>query len=146
MTINTTSSGKAEKSPIPGKKMLTHLPWMLLMTAMTIISSMSRVPVPNLRFQHLDKILHFTAFAVLGWLLCRSWEKSFSLSMKRNRFMLFAIAIIIGGAFAVIDEIHQSFVPGRDASVWDLLFDWLGIWSAAMIYHARFKKTKPSEN
>jgi VanZ family protein len=33
----------------------------------------------------------------------------------------------------VVDEIHQSFVPGRDANVWDWVADTLGALAGAGI-------------
>lgn len=37
-----------------------------------------------------------------------------------------AFAVLIAGTYGVIDEIHQSFVPGRDCSVLDIVNDFLG--------------------
>ena len=37
------------------------------------------------------------------------------------------MTIIAGFSFACIDELHQSFIRGRDCSVEDLSFDFLGI-------------------
>ena len=39
--------------------------------------------------------------------------------------MLFAM--IIGTLYGVSDEFHQSFVPGRTASIWDLAADSIGV-------------------
>ena len=36
------------------------------------------------------------------------------------------LALVVAAAYAGTDEFHQSFVPGREASVWDVLIDTVG--------------------
>jgi len=43
------------------------------------------------------------------------------------------VAAAIAFAFAVSDEIHQSFVPGRVSDPIDVLVDSLGIWAALFL-------------
>ena len=43
--------------------------------------------------------------------------------------------------FSVTDEFHQSFVPGRDASIWDVLADDVGGFLAAVMLFWRDRKT-----
>jgi len=55
-----------------------------------------------------------------------------------NRFLIVGV-IALGVGIA--DEIHQAYVPGRDASVTDVLLDMVGI--ALVLYFAfRLFKTK----
>ncbi|RWR13598.1 VanZ family protein [Siminovitchia fortis] len=61
------------------------------------------------------KLVHLGAFGLLAVLLFNSFEKS--------RFLL---AWVITTVYAATDEIHQSFVPDRTASVWDVVLDSLG--------------------
>ena len=44
------------------------------------------------------------------------------------------LAVLIVSAFGVTDEWHQSFVPGRDADVFDWLSDTLGAALAVVLY------------
>jgi VanZ family protein len=44
------------------------------------------------------------------------------------------ITIILGTLYGLGDEWHQAFVPGREASLWDALFDSLGVLTAAGTY------------
>jgi VanZ family protein len=69
-----------------------------------------------------DKLAHFAAYALLALLVARAFGGSTSLRGLR----LFAIASIVAALYGVSDEIHQSFVPGRDASVEDALADAAG--------------------
>jgi len=63
------------------------------------------------------------------------WLKSFAPGKKRQQPRTF-LALILAGLvlFAVSDEFHQSFVPGRSASVMDVGLDLLGILFALSVY------------
>ncbi len=52
---------------------------------------------------------------------------------KRNR-KLFLFGSLIALAYGIIDEIHQFFVPGRFSTFEDVIFDFIGISLAFMIY------------
>ena len=73
-----------------------------------------------------DKLAHFAAYAVLGYLLVRAHAAA--------RWPLWAAAAV-GLAYALSDELHQSFVPGRSAEVADWVADALGV-AAALAFHS----------
>ena len=62
----------------------------------------------------LRKIAHFCEYAVLGLLLVRATRRD-------------ALAFGLGVAYAASDELHQHFVPGRQAAVRDVLVDAAGV-------------------
>ena len=62
----------------------------------------------------LRKIAHAAEYAVLGVLLLRAVGKE-------------PPAAAIGIAYAVTDEVHQAFVPGRHGAVMDVLIDAVGV-------------------
>lgn len=72
----------------------------------------------------LDKLAHFVEYAVLGFLLCRGLGKS------SWRWIL---ALALAAFYGFIDELHQSFVPSREASGWDLLADGVGAFVGAWL-------------
>tara|TARA_B100000614_G_scaffold238783_1_gene237858 strand:- start:6 stop:365 length:360 start_codon:yes stop_codon:yes gene_type:complete len=93
-----------------------------------IISLLSHTPNDNfpesdIGFSNTDKIFHFVEFFILGLLIQLSLHEREISSQKVIVFM----TIIVGFSFACIDELHQSFIRGRDCSVEDLSFDFLGI-------------------
>lgn len=67
----------------------------------------------------LDKVVHFGLYAVLGYLVARA------LSVPRTRIALFAALAGIT-VFGLLDEVHQAWIPGREASVADWIADLLG--------------------
>lgn len=67
------------------------------------------------------KIAHFTAYAVLGALLCVSiYHAPFAVSKP----CLWPMTIC--AVFAVTDEYHQTFVDGRAGQLKDVIIDSLG--------------------
>ena len=70
----------------------------------------------------LRKAAHAAEFAVLGFLLLRALGRE-------------VVALALGIAYAVSDELHQHFVPGRQGSVLDVALDSLGV--AAGVYVVR---------
>ena len=73
----------------------------------------------------LDKVGHFGAYLVLGWLLARG----------AARLALSAwLPILIGAAYGITDELHQTLVPGRSASFGDFVADGLGSVAGVLLY------------
>lgn len=62
---------------------------------------------------------HFGEYMVLGALLCLTL-RSFGLMRKW-------LPWLIGAAYAVTDEVHQSFAPGRVCDPLDMMIDALGV-------------------
>lgn len=83
------------------------------------------------QLQHIvRKIAHFTLYLCGGILIYRA-----TFSLKRlldpNRYHLLkftkTISIVMGGIYAISDEIHQFFIPGRSCEIKDMLIDTSGI-------------------
>lgn len=67
------------------------------------------------------KTAHFTIYAILGGLL------SFTLfSFGLEKVKLYIISVVLSGLYAVSDEIHQYFVPGRACMIRDMILDTCG--------------------
>jgi VanZ family protein len=62
------------------------------------------------------KVTHVVMFAVLGLLAWRAFE-----TWRPQRAATWAWLFVT--LYAASDEFHQHFVPGRTASVWDVLLD-----------------------
>lgn len=105
------------------------LAWAAVLGYMGIIfylSAKPSVPIPAL-FPHQDKVFHFAEYLGLAFLAAHATGRG----LFRRRFW---IALGIAAVYGLSDEIHQSFVPGRDASVADWLADTVGAWVGAYLY------------
>ena len=67
------------------------------------------------------KNAHFFAYLVLGVLVINALRRSGIYSYKSV-----ALTLIVCGLYAISDEIHQLFVPGRDGQVKDVIIDSAG--------------------
>ncbi|MFI5280514.1 MAG: VanZ family protein [Gemmatimonadales bacterium] len=67
-----------------------------------------------------DKVVHFCMYGMLGLLLARVGVLE---RWSRQRMVL---TVVMVSVFGVLDELHQLFIPGRDAEVGDWVMDTLG--------------------
>jgi hypothetical protein len=79
--------------------------------------------------QGLDKVAHFLAFSGLGLLVC---ALSFKLSPKLT-IPLFSMPLLIVTLSGIIEESYQIYIPGRAASLLDLLADVCGAVCAVLL-------------
>ena len=91
------------------------------------------------------KSAHFLSYFAMG-LFCILAYNTYELSL-RNKFLFSAATCV---AFAISDEIHQLFVPGRSGEIRDVLIDTAGILLAALIvsviiYLRKLRKEKKNE-
>lgn len=112
---------------------LRFLPYLVGVIAIWLVSSLERAPVPELLvFWHSDKLLHIGAYALLA---------SLALFAVHSRGWGALAAVAMSALYGCIDELHQSFVPGRSSSGLDLLADLagallgVGVWMAVRRRH-----------
>lgn len=115
------------------KKLLFRVPAPLIALAIVLLSSQSTLPLPQSIFG-VDKIAHAIAFGSLAgaialWVPARRWTAPASW-----RFICIVAAIAI--LYGISDEIHQSFVPGRFPSIYDVIADALGALAGAAVMRA----------
>ncbi len=74
------------------------------------------------------KLAHFSIYTVVGFSVM-GFMCTFDI---RNIFKLL-ISFVVGVTYAVSDEVHQYFIPGRNASVVDVGIDSLGVLTGIFI-------------
>lgn len=113
-----------------------------------MIVAMSSIPsesLPSGEVWSYDKVIHLCEYAVLAALLVRA------LSLGPPGLACgaaFGVAVAVAIAFGVSDEWHQSFTPGRDSSLGDVLADAAGsaIGAAAAIgYRVQRRRARHSQ-
>ena len=121
-----------------GKNMQTHLKrfvlcWLPLILYCLFIYIQSANPSPEQipSFPFVDKVLHFAAYGIMGILFYRAYQ---TLRIKDNRQMLAVLSVVSASLYGISDEIHQSFVPFREAEVADVIVDIIGAVIGVCLY------------
>jgi len=95
------------------------VPALLALGEMGLLWWLSDQPATGMGLPHpWDKGAHFLAYGLLGFLLGVAFGD-------------FRPALLLAALYGVVDEWHQSFVPGREAFGLDLLADFLGAYFGA---------------
>lgn len=81
-------------------------------------------PITPFRFQGMDKVAHAVAYGICAILVRRAALPSPGATL---------IGWLVPVLYGTTDEFHQSFVPGRDMSFWDVVADAAGAALALMI-------------
>jgi len=104
-----------------------------------LVSSIAKFPDSTPSFFGADKLAHFVEYGLFGLLISR-WLHS--LTKPFFKLHAFWITSAFGILYGLSDEWHQSFILGREASLWDVLFDGLGTLTAAGIYLLLRERTR----
>lgn len=72
------------------------------------------------------KSAHVTEYAILGLLVWRALQKPSATNSGGWLWPRAGLALVIVALYAASDELHQAFVPTRQASIWDVLLDTTG--------------------
>lgn len=86
------------------------------------------------------KLAHFTEYAILTTLGYRACSKA--LNQIPTTALKFALFVSI--LFAISDEFHQAFEPGRTSLITDVFIDGLGASFAALLLLRFAVRTQPS--
>jgi VanZ family protein len=97
-----------------------------LLVAMATIFILSHQPGDTLQLPSipgLDKVAHAVIYGVLAASALYAFTPNSTQYDPRARA---AAVVVFCVLFGLVDEYHQSFIPGRWASGWDLVADGLG--------------------
>ena len=104
--------------------------WLPPLALMALIFALSAQPNLSSGLGLIDlvgrKIVHMAEFGAL----CTLWWRALVPSLRFHRALAAAAAVAV--LYAVSDEWHQSLVPGRIGSPWDVLIDAAGVGLASL--------------
>jgi len=117
------------------------LPAALVMAVIFVFSSIAGPDLPNLGL--LDLVGKKAAHVLVYGLLAAAFWYAFEWRRDLRR-----LAWLLAVLYAVTDELHQSFTPGRhpwwlDVVVFDALGALLGLWLAGMLIRPRPEADNP---
>ena len=91
--------------------------WWLAMLLVTSVPGDMVPALPDLGFR-IDRVVHFGMYAVQGVLIARA--------LGRRAPTVLLLAWLVLSVVGALDEVHQMWLPGREAEVGDWMMDALG--------------------
>ena len=129
---------KRNHSLISNKSLLilSKLPLLAASVGIFYFSSLPQPPFVLTSFQWQDKFLHLSAYFAYG--ICIAFAVHMHQRISSKQKMTFIG--FIGCVYALSDEFHQSFVPGRTSEIGDIIADWIGVFLAISLYRLFIKR------
>lgn len=125
-------------------KVIFLVPSIICSFTIFILSHQPNMQLDYTGFVFEDKLWHFIAYACLG----SSIFYAVSNISKKNISRLILNSLIICSIFALSDEIHQYFIPGRMFELSDIIADIFGALTAIIVYSLiyKWKNARTMEN
>ncbi len=111
-------------------KWIQALPFIIYTIAIFYVSNQPQAPFDVNIFWSFDKVLHLFAYFIY-YICCIFFINA--LSKKYTKLKPEKYSLIISMVFAISDEFHQYFIPGRSAEIGDILADFTGIFLAFLL-------------
>lgn len=101
---------------------------------MGLIFCLSSFPLPIkvLSFSYLDKLFHVLEYGILASLIYLALRDT-----NTTKHHLFGLAFAIAFLYGIADEIHQYFVRGREADLFDVLADGIGALGFSLVLYLK---------
>ena len=92
-------------------------------SAIIFVISGKQTAGPGFYFPGIDKIFHLVEYTPFGFLIFRAL-KGYQTSSSDTKILVWTVILTL--CYGITDEIHQHFVPNRQADVLDVLADTVG--------------------
>jgi VanZ family protein len=109
--------------------------WLPPLVLMAVIFFLSAQPSLDSGLGAVDVVGRKLVHLAIYGLLCFLWWRAFATVTGSGRAAL--AALLVASAYAVTDEVHQSFVEGRSGTVLDWAIDTAGAGLAALRLRSR---------
>jgi VanZ family protein len=107
-----------------------------MLTGIFLLSNQPSLDILPPLFPMQDKVLHTGEFFLLGISLLLN--RDLCARRRYSVLIVFAFGALWGG----LDEIHQSFIPGRDCSLGDFAADVVGLSLAMTLRQLRLRRRR----
>ena len=99
--------------------------WLPIIIYCLLIFIQSSFPYPERlpKLSNMDKVANFIEYTVLGALFLRAFR---TLQFKYKNRLLIVLSIIASIVYGLSDELHQYYIPYRNASFMDFAADTAG--------------------
>jgi VanZ family protein len=89
---------------------------------------------------HIRKVGHFVGYGLIGLAWLRAWW----MTLPHSRFLEDAFLALLGTSLiASMDELHQSYMPNRTGTPWDILLDCCGALTLQLLVYIYLRTMRP---
>ncbi len=101
--------------------------WLIALLVLTYTPTMpnTKIELDDGHYIRLDYFGHLVFYALLIIFLFL-WKRDFRTSRKRLLYCCIVV-LLVGGAFAILNEVFQQFIPGRTYNPVDMFYNVMGI-------------------
>ena len=90
---------------------------------------------------YLRKTGHVIGYGILSWLLFRAWRATLPLIRDAGwAFRWAAVSFLMTAVVASLDEWHQSYIPSRTGTPWDVLLDSFAALAVQILIYALLRR------
>jgi VanZ family protein len=113
-----------------------YVPLLFWASLLVVLTSLPKLRPPSLGLEMQDKLYHLLFYMVLGFLWARA-----VIQARRDRLISGLTRACFGASlFAILDELHQLFIPGRQCDLGDAIADIIGLILAILLYKILFNR------
>lgn len=107
--------------------------WLPVLVCMGFIFYASSLPASDipLLFPFQDILYHLLIYLIMAYFFSRALKKTY-VNIASVKIILYTVIFTI--FYGTTDEFHQSFIPGRVASIFDLFIDIAGGFLGTLFY------------
>ncbi|NLT50987.1 MAG: VanZ family protein [Ignavibacteria bacterium] len=124
------------------RRLYVYLPLVLYWLIIFIGTSIPGGSIPSIGVS--DKFKHFAAYFILTIMLSIAFSLQEKLLFIKKHVIL--SSLFVASSYGVIDEIHQSFIPGRSCDLYDWIADFIGAVLGVVTYNCLFKRLKKKQS
>jgi VanZ family protein len=101
-------------------------------------------PVSDARWELVHHLIRKSGHFIGYGLLALAWLRAWWMTLPHSVFLQDAMLALLGTATtASADEYHQSFLPNRTSSIWDVLLDCCGAIAMQLIVYVFMRIFRP---
>jgi VanZ family protein len=116
------------------------IPLILYLGLIFFVSSRPNLRPPGVNIFLMDKMIHFMEYFILGVLLFEGIGRA----MIQPKFGAFVFLLAVGSSIGALDEMFQSYIPGRNSSIYDFFADTMGVGAGLGIAYLWSMRRRPN--
>ena len=111
------------KIPQKYRAIFIYIPLAIYWSMLFLATSFPVDSIPSVGIS--DKIEHFAAYAVLAFLLYMTLAAQEKVKVLAEKAFFFTFIIVT--FYGIVDELHQTLIPGRSCEFYDFVADFWGM-------------------